>query len=68
MYQLVVQLKDLNKQGDQVIHEILSQHVASIQEAFETMDTGKQMFDVYLEIEKEVMKDINRVLNNDLQT
>lgn len=65
MYQLVVQLKDVDIPGNQVIHQIDSAHVASIQEAFESFD-GKEAFQCYLEIVEEIAKDINRVLNKSL--
>lgn len=63
MYKIVVQLMDLNSPSNPVIHEVHSIHQASIQEAFETIDSGKDLFEGYLACEQEIMqsiKDINK--------
>lgn len=63
MYKVVVQLFDLNSHGNPVIHEVHSIHKASIQEAFESIETGKELFETYLACEQDIMKSINE-LNN----
>jgi hypothetical protein len=57
MYKLVVQLLDLNRTGNQVIQQLDSKHVSSVQEAFESFD-GKEAFQVWLEITEELNKEI----------
>lgn len=64
MYRITIQLHDLTlHQPDRVIHEIQSKVFRSIQEAFESIESGQQMFQCYLEIESEIMKDVQRILN-----
>lgn len=60
MYKLLVQLLDLNNGGNPVIHEVHSPEFASIQEAMESYN-GKEDFQVYLEIEQDIMKSINAI-------
>lgn len=62
MYKIVIQLMDLNS-CNPIIHEVHSIHQASIQEAFETIESGKELFEGYLACQQEVMqsiKDINK--------
>ncbi len=63
MYQIVIQLKDHSRNYGQVIHEIQSMHFRSIQEAFESIENGKELFEGYLAIEKQVLKDIESLKN-----
>lgn len=54
MYKLVVQLKECDIHGNeygQTIHEAISRAYPSIQEAFESMESGKEMFQIYMEID-----------------
>lgn len=63
MYKIVIQLQDLSIHGAQNIHEIHSKQFRTIQEAFESIESGKEMFQGYLACENEVMKDVNAILN-----
>lgn len=63
MYQIVIQLKDMSRNYGEKIHEIQSPHFVSIQEAFESISDGKEMFESYLACEQEVMKSINEILS-----
>lgn len=63
MYKIVIQLIDTEARGNPNIHEIHSPHFQSIQEAFESIESGKEMFDGYLACENEIMKDVNAILN-----
>lgn len=65
MYKILIQLQDLDshRRGDPTIHEIHSPHFASIQEAFESIESGKELFEGYLACENEVMKSVNDILN-----
>ena len=65
MYKLVIQLHNLNFQNqNQVFHEIIRRNYPSIQECFEDMKTGKELFDSYLVIEEYVIKERERIFSN----
>jgi hypothetical protein len=65
MYKLVIQLHDLNLQNsNQIVHEVISPHYRSIQECFERMETGIELFDSYLAIDEYVRKERERILSN----
>ncbi len=61
MYKLVIQLVEVDKNIP--IHEIISPHYHSIQECFEQIESGKELFEGYLAIERRVMKQIGEVLS-----
>lgn len=63
MYKIVIQLQDLSIHGPSNIHEIHSKQYRTIQEAFESVESGKEMFEGYLACENEIMKDVNDILN-----
>ena len=54
MYRVVIQLKKCDSEwGEEgkIIHEVKNPIVPTIKEALEWVDTGKQMFEIYSEIE-----------------
>lgn len=61
MYQIVVQLKDMSRNYGEVMHQIESMHYRSIEEAFKSIDSGKEMFDRYIAIDAEVKKSIEDI-------
>lgn len=64
MYKLVIQLHDLDLSYDrQVIHETTYPEYSSIQECFESIETGEELFNSYLTIDEYVKKEQENILS-----
>ena len=64
MYKLVIQLHDLDlNQDNQVIHETTYPECSSIQECFESIETGEELFNSFLTIDTLIKKEKENILS-----
>lgn len=63
MYRILIQVLEVEGNRNPLVHEIIGKEVGSIQEAFESIGSVKELFEGYLACEQETIKSVNEIVN-----